>query len=299
MDDKLRQIQDIQRRYAHRSDGEAHLIMTLLHDWTQAEIELQRLFSLTSLGLERILARRKAITPGAWWVDTWTHPTTHEKRLHVRSSSTDEYGICEILGQADGEHAERIKADANFISCAPVDIDTLINMVIDQRLELEARASILDHNVAVWKEMFPDEDGNSWYYPGDKVKACVSDLKSRAQVAEERYALLADKLGDEIGILRRRHERYLAALPDIRRVALVHGYATAVHGSELRDFDLVLFPWVDEVAAPETVIAAIVQEIHGVISEDKTYPVQKPHHRLAWSVQIGAGAYFDISVVEV
>lgn len=62
--------------------------------------------------------------------------------------------------------------------------------IADQQRELDARANILNHNVKVWQEMFPLEVGNSWYYPADKVKEMVDDLRSQLQVYEEHYPSL-------------------------------------------------------------------------------------------------------------
>lgn len=90
--------------------------------------------------------------------------------------------------------------------------------------------------------------------------------------------------------------RYRQRLPIMREIAHRHGYALAVHGSETRDFDVIAVPWTDNASNPVMLVEAIRNGINGIYSIDKTYPVLKPHGRLAWSIQIGGSAYIDLSV---
>lgn len=92
-------------------------------------------------------------------------------------------------------------------------------------------------------------------------------------------------------------ERYLTRLPAMREAARACGYALAVHGSETRDFDVIAAPWIETASGPFGLVHAICIAIDGFISEDKEYPVHKPHGRLSWSIQIGGGAYIDLSVM--
>lgn len=107
------------------------------------------------------------------------------------------------------------------------------------------------------------------------------------------------------------HPRYAARLPAMRAAARAHGYALAFHGSGERDCDLVAVPWVVEAADPLTLIEALRVAADGVIvgafagdlSTLEPYgdytqrsPTPKPHGRYAWSIQIGGGLYFDVSV---
>ena len=108
---------------------------------------------------------------------------------------------------------------------------------------------------------------------------------------------------------------YLQLLPDIRDAAKRHGYAVGVHGSMTRDFDLIAAPWVENPSPPDVLVEAIRAAVHGTITPDGTkggrwckeagkfveaiirQPEPKPHGRLAWSIQIGGGAYLDVSVM--
>lgn len=100
--------------------------------------------------------------------------------------------------------------------------------------------------------------------------------------------------------------RYPEVLPIVRNVAREHGYAIAVHGSQVRDLDLVAVPWVDEAAAPEVLIEAIRAAVGGFILNRENAdpsdftgrnPEPKPHGRLGWSIHLGGGPYLDLSVM--
>lgn len=81
-----------------------------------------------------------------------------------------------------------------------------------------------------------------------------------------------------------------------------HGYALAVHGSLLRDVDLVAIPWVPRCKAPSTLVKAIHGIVRAMAGRDQIYvrmnkaPESKPHGRLAWFIYFSAKAYLDLSV---
>ena len=90
----------------------------------------------------------------------------------------------------------------------------------------------------------------------------------------------------------------------LKEVAVKHGYALAIHGSLMRDMDLIAVPWVEEAASPELLIKAMTEAV-GLIYDkpfnvlqptDETCDGIKPHGRLAWNIMLGASAYIDISV---
>lgn len=93
---------------------------------------------------------------------------------------------------------------------------------------------------------------------------------------------------------------YLSILPAIRKAARRHGYAVGMHGSLSRDFDLIAVPWQDIVSPPDVLVVAICDAVCGQVSargDGGTWPREKPHGRMAWSIQIGGGAYLDLSVI--
>lgn len=97
---------------------------------------------------------------------------------------------------------------------------------------------------------------------------------------------------------------YQKRLPIMRTIAREHGYALAVHGTGLRDMDIVAVPWVESVSTPDVLAEAIRAAIDGVILNDgesndftRRNPQPKPHGRLAYTIQIGAGHYIDLGIV--
>lgn len=88
-----------------------------------------------------------------------------------------------------------------------------------------------------------------------------------------------------------------------------HGYAIGVHGSLLRDVDLVACPWTDAAADPETLARAVAAELNGGDSDRKTWRYHlagegslKPHGRMAYVIHFWPGqdfgpTYIDLSVM--
>jgi hypothetical protein len=97
-------------------------------------------------------------------------------------------------------------------------------------------------------------------------------------------------------------EIYDAALVRARAAAHGCGYALAVHGSEMRDFDLIAVPWAEGAKSGEELIDAIVGAVGGTVNAP---PTKKPHGRFAVSIFLGdtignfkpIHPYLDVSVV--
>lgn len=77
---------------------------------------------------------------------------------------------------------------------------------------------------------------------------------------------------------------YDTALVYARAAAFKHGYAIAVHGSEMRDLDLIAVPWTDEASDAETLVEAIREMTGGTIGQ--TPDEQRPHGRRSWSIHL-------------
>lgn len=96
---------------------------------------------------------------------------------------------------------------------------------------------------------------------------------------------------------------YVVFYPMLVEIAREHGYALAVHGSVVADFDLVAIPWTDEATTMAELVASLssyasrvfldmfpnATTIHG--------PEKKPHGRMAWKIALGNGAAIDISII--
>ncbi len=80
---------------------------------------------------------------------------------------------------------------------------------------------------------------------------------------------------------------YDIALTRARATARTHGYALAVHGSEIRDLDLIAVPWVDECSTPAVLAEAIRVAVQGEFNtheNPRTKPVRRSHGRLGWAI---------------
>lgn len=97
----------------------------------------------------------------------------------------------------------------------------------------------------------------------------------------------------------------------LRAVAREYGYALAVHGSLVRDIDLIACPWVRDAKPAHELAEAIrvkAAELNGGIAfclpglECGEYhragcPGSKAHQRLGWTFHLGGGPYIDLSVM--
>jgi hypothetical protein len=82
------------------------------------------------------------------------------------------------------------------------------------------------------------------------------------------------------------------------------GYAIAVHGSMVRDVDLIAIPWTDNAVSARELVKAIAAICNGYLAQSKPeeggryrVPMIKPHGRLAYSIHLGGGPYIDLSVM--
>lgn len=90
------------------------------------------------------------------------------------------------------------------------------------------------------------------------------------------------------------------ALPHMRVVARMLGYTIAVHGTLVRDLDLIAVPWTDEAVDPEKLITALCVEIkrrtgwgnrgHGELEK-------KPHGRVALTITATWHMHIDLSIM--
>lgn len=90
---------------------------------------------------------------------------------------------------------------------------------------------------------------------------------------------------------------YVAYFGILQEIANRHGYALCVHGSVVRDFDLVAVPFDDKISTHEEVMEEIKEMVglkHGHIEGYKMVGLEA-HGRMCYAVECGAGGYFDIS----
>lgn len=82
-------------------------------------------------------------------------------------------------------------------------------------------------------------------------------------------------------------------------------YALAVHGSMIRDFDLIAVPWDIEACAPDELARVIADSFGGSIppmidtggGHIVPNPEPKPHGRIGYTIRIGhCDQYIDLSI---
>lgn len=88
---------------------------------------------------------------------------------------------------------------------------------------------------------------------------------------------------------------YCSILQTLREVARGHGYAIAIHGSMLRDLDLVAVPWTEEASEASVLAESIRASVDGL--ESRGCPERKAHGRLVWSFSIMPCHFIDLSVM--
>lgn len=104
-----------------------------------------------------------------------------------------------------------------------------------------------------------------------------------------------DRIVPSTGIVATAVTFYAALYPTLREVARRHGYALALHGSLIRDLDLVAIPWVQEASSADVLVAAIVDAAGGFTVGT---PVVKPHGRVGLTIALGgAGGFVDLSII--
>lgn len=91
-------------------------------------------------------------------------------------------------------------------------------------------------------------------------------------------------------------------LPRLREAARRCGYALGVHGTLIRDLDLIACPWTDKAASPDDLAEAIgvaIDETTGWSHQRKPDWTAKPHGRLAVTLIAGTGGdiHVDLSVM--
>lgn len=90
-----------------------------------------------------------------------------------------------------------------------------------------------------------------------------------------------------------------AFLPRLREAARFKGYAVAVHGSLMRDIDLIAVPWTDQAKPVSELVTAICGAVGGVLGDCiiLSGPTEKPHGRVAYTlIHPGFAGEIDLSV---
>jgi len=98
---------------------------------------------------------------------------------------------------------------------------------------------------------------------------------------------------------------YVTLYPVLAELARANGYALAVHGSVVSDFDLIAVPWTEQAIEADELVKKIIESLWWI--RDEMYTVEalfqlphhssKPHGRRAWNIPLQGAARLDVSVV--
>lgn len=77
--------------------------------------------------------------------------------------------------------------------------------------------------------------------------------------------------------------------PKLAEVFRSHGYALAVHGSVVTDFDLIAVPWVEQVSDPLVVVEDVMSKFAIGKLSAATNPPDRPHGREAYKLHLSFG----------
>jgi hypothetical protein len=105
-----------------------------------------------------------------------------------------------------------------------------------------------------------------------------------------------DRMGAD-GFIAERATFYAVLYAKLREAARLHGYALTLHGSLVKDLDVVAVPWVEDAAAPDVLTRAIVDAAGGMVPPGKHVTTTKPHGRACVTIFLGGtGGYIDLSI---
>lgn len=91
---------------------------------------------------------------------------------------------------------------------------------------------------------------------------------------------------------------YSTFYPMLVEVAHKYGYALAIHGSMIRDLDLIAVAWISRPKSYKKMIKEMIKTVGWkTLGLDVTTHSKKPNGRLAYTIPVGAGLYIDLSII--
>jgi hypothetical protein len=99
---------------------------------------------------------------------------------------------------------------------------------------------------------------------------------------------------------------YACVLESLRKIAISHGYALAIHGSCASDMDIIAVRWTQDHSPPLDLVCAFLNELSrysftGENDEDvrrMTSPNIRFNTHLHYTIPIAADWYIDLCVIE-
>lgn len=91
--------------------------------------------------------------------------------------------------------------------------------------------------------------------------------------------------------------QFVWLIPHLTQICQEHGYGMGVHGSMIRDLDVIACPWEDSPSDAKVLIKDVVEKIGGYFLPNEQVPVSRPHGRLVWPIHLHRDYYIDFSVM--
>ena len=88
---------------------------------------------------------------------------------------------------------------------------------------------------------------------------------------------------------------YAHRVHELQAIAKASGYAIAIHGSMMRDLDVIAVPWVKNARTPKHLINEICERMGLTATKDDG--TLKPHGRLAYTLLLGNIGFVDLSIM--
>jgi hypothetical protein len=95
-------------------------------------------------------------------------------------------------------------------------------------------------------------------------------------------------------------KKYNRVYRQIVSIGRKHGYAAAIHGSRVRDLDIIMVPWIEYPSEPTVLVQDICDRI-GLFKNSLDPNTTKPHGRLVWTLihyNLTDGGWVDLSVIK-
>ena len=96
---------------------------------------------------------------------------------------------------------------------------------------------------------------------------------------------------------------YVMCMEKLRKIAAKCGYALAVHGSCVKDFDLIAVRWSDNYESPKYLVQEFIKELtHYSFCEDLDFAqITSPEHRygnqIHYTIPVYADCFIDLTVI--
>ena len=96
---------------------------------------------------------------------------------------------------------------------------------------------------------------------------------------------------------------YACVLENLRKIAKENWYALAIHGSCVKDLDLIAVRWNDVYSSPNELVKCFLDELSNfafneIVFEELTTPEHRYKNQVHYTIPIISDWYIDLTVIE-